>query len=76
MAEVTESIRQDKAKKGASQKQLEDWSGRRMILPKGTTLPADGIAGEVFVLIKDSSHDQMYIWDDSLDKFITVGPRT
>ena len=76
MAEVTESIRKDSARRKVDDRQINDWSGRRLILPRGTTLPTEGLPGEVFVKINDASKDQMYIWDDDYSKFVTVGPIT
>ncbi len=76
MAEETESVRQDTASRRVTPKQIQDWGGRRVILPKGTTLPAEGVSGEVFVLIKDAGIDQMYIFDESESHWSTVGPRT
>lgn len=79
MAEETESVRKDSAKRQIEERQIIDWSGKRIILPKGTTLPALGsgvtyIDGEVFVLVKPSGVNQLYEFDESVNNWITVGP--
>ncbi len=76
MAEETESIRKDSAKRQVDPKTVNDWSGRRFIPPKGSTLPADGIDGEVFMLIKDAAPNQLYQYDESEGHWSTIGPRT
>ena len=72
MTETTESVRQDSSKRGIEKKEI--WSGRRVVLPRGTTLPATGLPGEVFVLENASGIDDLYIWDDSMNNWVTVGP--
>ena len=74
MTETTESVRQDSSKRGIEKKEIDDWSGRRVVLPRGTTLPATGLPGEVFVLENASGIDDLYIWDDSMNNWVTVGP--
>lgn len=75
MAEETESVRKDSAKRQIDQRQIIDWSGKRIILPRGTTLPASGLPAEVFV--KENTApipDNLYIWDDDMGNWVTVGP--
>lgn len=75
MAEETESIRQDSSERQLKQKETVDWSGKRFVLPRGTTLPPAGLPGEVFVLQKTSPlRDQLYIFDDEYNNWSTVGP--
>jgi len=76
MSATTESVRGDAVDRQIERKQIKDWSGKRLVLPRGTTLPAVGTAlsGEVFVLIKDAGVDQLYIFDDSVNNWSTVGP--
>jgi hypothetical protein len=75
MAEETESVRKDSAERQLKQKEIVDWSGKRFVLPRGTTLPATGLPGEVFVLQRDTPlHDQEYIFDDEYNNWVTVGP--
>ena len=76
MAETTESVRRDSAKRGVEQKEIDDWSGRRVVLPRGTTLPATGLPGEAFVLIKAGAQNQLYTYDDGMGQWVTVGPTT
>ena len=71
--EYSESVRKDTANRKADEKQINDWSGKRVVLPRGTTLPTTGFPGEVFVLIRSGQKDQVYIYDDGLSKFATVG---
>ena len=75
MAEQTESVRIDRAKRELEQRQVGDWSGKRIVLPRGTTLPASGFPSEVFVLQRGSPNpDQLFIWDDTVTNWVTVGP--
>jgi len=75
MAEETESIRQDSSQRHLEQREIVDWSGKRFVLPRGTTLPAVGLPGEVFV--KQNTHptaDDLYIYDDDRGNWVTTGP--
>ncbi len=75
MAEETESVRKDSAERQLKEKEIVDWSGKRLVLPRGTTLPASGLPGEVF--IKQNTHpvaDDLYIYDDDRGNWVTVGP--
>ncbi len=74
MTETTESVRRDSAARQIEQKEKVDWSGKRLVLPRGTTLPASGLPGEVFVKIVDAGTDKLVIWDNGLDHWVTVGP--
>lgn len=76
MAETKESIRGDSAQRQIEGKQINDWSGKRFVPPRGTTLPAISTAlpGELFVLVKDADIDQLYIFDNSVNNWSTVGP--
>lgn len=77
MAETTESVRSDAATRTKDQKELVDWGGRRLVIPKGTTLPAitdDLIEGEVFLLVKSAASNQIYTFDSGINNWVTVGP--
>lgn len=81
MAEQSESVRGDAPTREIKQKEIVDWSGRRVILPRGTTLPAisvSRIVGEVFVLERSGARDQLYIYDEDVSggnpNWVTVGP--
>lgn len=74
MAEETESVRVDRAKRELEERERMNWSGKKVVLPKGTTLPSTGESGEVFVLVKNAASDQMYIFDESINNWVTVGP--
>lgn len=74
MAEQTESVRVDRAKRELEGRQRMAWGGKRVVLPLGTTLPATGETGEVFVLKKAAGVDQVYIFDESVNNWVTVGP--
>ena len=37
MGEETESVRKDSAVREIEQKEVQDWSGKRLVLPRGTT---------------------------------------
>lgn len=73
---TTESVRADSAKRGIDERQVYDWSGKRFVLPRGVTLPAVGLPGEVFTLVRASLPDQLYIFDEDADSWSTIGPRT
>ena len=73
MTETTESVRKDSAKRGADKKEIIDWSGKRVVLPRGTTLPATGLPSEIFVRLQ-AGEDQLFIFDGGLDRWVTVGP--
>lgn len=74
MTETTESVRRDSAIRQIREKEIQDWSGKRVILPRGTTLPATGLPGEVFVKIEEAGIDNLYIFDESVNNWVTVGP--
>lgn len=75
MAEQTESVRKDSSERQLNQKEVVDWSGKRFVLPRGTTLPpvAGALPGEIAVLIKDAGRDQLYQFDQSQNNWVTVG---
>ncbi len=75
MAEEIESVRIDSATRDLKQKEIRDWSGKRFVPPRGTTLPAviGALPSEMFVLIKSGGIDQLYIFDESLNNWSTVG---
>lgn len=75
MAEETEKVRGDQGKREIEQREILDWSGKRVVLPRGTTLPSTGLPGEVFV--KENTHptaDDLYIFDSDRNNWVTVGP--
>lgn len=75
MTETVESIRKDSAVRQVQQKEIVDWSGKRFVPPRGTTLPAMGLPGEIFVLERTSPlRDQVYMWDAEYNNWSTVGP--
>lgn len=74
MAEETEAVRVDRAKRDIEQRERMSWAGKKVVLPRGTSLPSTGESGEVFVLIKNAAIDQMYIFDESQNNWVTVGP--
>lgn len=76
MAEETESVRGDSASREVKQKEILDWSGKRVVLSRGTTLPAitGALPGETFILQRVGASDQLYIFDDGQNNWITVGP--
>ncbi len=74
MTETIESMRGDSAARQVEGKEINDWSGKRVVLPRGTTLPASGLSGEVFVKINDAAADQMFVRDNNLDRWVTIGP--
>ena len=74
MAESTESVRVDKGKRQIEERETMDWGGKAVILPRGSTLPPSGIAGQVYVLTKAAGTDQLYIYDESVNNWVTVGP--
>lgn len=73
---TSESVREDSASRQIEQKQVYDWGGKRFVPPRGVTLPAVGLPGEVFVLVRGSLPDQLYLYDDDASSWSTVGPRT
>ena len=77
MAENTESVRVDRAKRQIEEREAVDWSGKRFVLPRGTTLPSitGRFPGETFVLERSNPDpDQLYIFDSSRNNWVTVGP--
>lgn len=77
MAESTESVRGDKTTREKDQKEIIDWSGRRFVPPRVTSLPAvstDLIDGEIVVLSKPSGDNEMYLFDFDQQQWVTVGP--
>lgn len=78
MAEQTESVRGDKGTREVKGQEVNDWSGRRVVLPTGTSLPAitnDLRDGEVFVKTPGSgTNPQMYVFDEDINNWVTVGP--
>lgn len=73
---TSESVRADSAKRGIDDRQVYDWGGKRFVPPRGVTLPAVGLPGEVFTLIRNGAPDQLYIFDEDSDNWSTIGPRT
>jgi hypothetical protein len=77
MAENTENVRGDSGVREDKGKQSTNWSGRKFVLPRGTTLPAvtaERESAEVFVLQKTGASDQLYIFDTGINNWVTVGP--
>jgi len=74
MTESSESVRIDSAVRQIQQKQVQDWSGKRVVLPRGATLPTSGLSGEVFIKIVAAGNDELYIWDENVDDWVKVGP--
>lgn len=74
MTEESESVRVDRAKREIEGRERMSWGGKRVVLPNGTSLPSTGETGEVFVLKKTAGIDQMYIFDESVNNWVTVGP--
>lgn len=70
IAEEIESVRKDSAVRQIQQKQINDFSGKRFILPRVTALPTVGLPSEVVVLIVAGSSDKLYIWDDGASAWI------
>ena len=75
MAEESESVRRDSSEREIKGKEVIDWSGKRMVLPRGTTLPSSPRPSEVFVKTDASGTDKLLIFDESLDHWVTVGPQ-
>lgn len=76
MTEETESVRGDTRSREVNEKQTKDWSGKRFILPRGSSFPSPGSPGELFVLSRGSAEDQLYMWQHNEGRFATVGPLT
>jgi len=74
MTEETESIRRDSSIRSIRQMEVTDWSGKRVVLPRGTTLPSVARPSEVYVKVNDSGTDKLCIFDGNLDHWVTVGP--
>ena len=76
MAEESENVRRDRAERELRGKQVVDWSGKRVVLPRGTTLPPipGAFPGEMFVLQRAGNLDQLYLFDDGVNNWVTVGP--
>ena len=74
MAEQTESIRVDRSKRELEGRERMSWAGKKVVLPRGTTLPSTGESGEVYIKVNGASADQMYIFDESVNNWVTVGP--
>lgn len=75
MAEEAERIRIDSAVREVKKnKEVQDWGGKRVILPKGTTLPPVGIDGEVFVLVVEAGLNKLMQFDEFVNNWVTVGP--
>jgi hypothetical protein len=72
---TTESVRKDSRVRQIEQKQIIDWSGKRVILPRGTTLPAVGVDGEMFIKIVVGGHNKLLTWDEGVNNWTTVGPQ-
>lgn len=75
MAEETESVRKDSSARQLEKKDIVDWSGKRLVLPRGTTLPPSGRAGEIFVRTFVGGAI-LSVWDDSAEHWSTVGTQT
>ena len=74
MSESQESVRRDSAARQIEHKEVVDWSGKRFVLPRGTTLPASGLSGEVFLKVNAAAEDQLFVRDNNLDRWVTIGP--
>ncbi len=77
MAENTETVRKDSATRELEGKQRQNWGGKRVVLPHGTTLPPIATAEPNEVFILNRAHplrDQMYIFDSEYNNWSTVGP--
>lgn len=75
MAEEIESVRVDRQKRQLEQRENIDWSGKNVVLPRGTSLPASGIPGQIFALEKaGATKDKLMLFDGGLNNWITVGP--
>ena len=74
MTTSSESVRRDSAARQIEQKEKVDWSGKRVVMPRGTTLPASGLPGEVFVKVVAAGTDKWCVWDSNLDHWVTIGP--
>ena len=74
MAEEIESVRKDSSARQLEEKEIIDWSGKRLVLPRGTTLPSSPRPAEIFTVIKDADTDQVMIYDESLSQWLTIGP--
>jgi len=70
MAEETESVRKDSAVRQIQEKQINDFSGKRLVLPLVTSLPTRGLPGEVVILIVAGGSDKLYIWDDGAGAWV------
>lgn len=69
MAEETESVRRDSAVRQIQQKQINDFSGKRLVFPVVTSLPTKGLPGEVVVL-DNGVTSKLYIWDNNTEAWI------
>ncbi len=76
MTETIESMRRDSAARQVEGKEKVDWGGKKFVPPRGTTLPASGLPGEVFLKINAAARDQLFLRDGDLDRWVTVGPLT
>ena len=74
MSESKQSIRRDSAARQIQEKEIVDWSGKRFVPPRGTTLPASGLPAEIFVKVNAAAEDQLFVWDSNLDRWVTIGP--
>lgn len=77
MAEETESVRQDSAdREVGGGKQKKDWTGKRVKIPKGTTVPANPEDGEVFIHEYPATGDKYIFYSGTSGNWVTVGPAT
>ncbi len=74
MPEETEAVRVDRAQREIDGRERMNWGGKRVVLPRGTSLPSTGENGEVFVKTNASGTDKLCIFDESLNHWVTVGP--
>lgn len=74
MTESSESVRKDSSERVIRRgMQIHDWSNKRVILPRGTTLPSDPRPGEVFWK-EAGGGDKLVIYSDTDNNWQTVWP--
>ena len=74
MTETTESVRKDSSARQLEEKEIVDWSGKRFVPPRGTTLPSNPRESELFVKIVGGGRDKLLMYDAGIGSFQTVGP--
>jgi hypothetical protein len=66
-----ESVRMDSAVRQIQQKQVNNFSGKRLVFPTCTSLPTTGFEGEVEVLVSGGTV-ALYIWSDGDADWVAV----